>query len=199
MHSPLKVLVLAPHTDDEALGCGGAIARHIHEGDEVHTIAFSTCGRKDLSMEARAASRALGSTIDIKDFEVRRFDRDRHKILDLLIALREKEKPDIVYLPCSVDIHQDHEVVHKEGFRAFKNCTVLGYELPWNCRSFETGRFTRIDPSHLEAKKQAIAEYKSQAHRPYCCPVFTEAQARFRGLQAGTTYAEAFEVIRTIQ
>lgn len=194
----MNVLVLAPHTDDEALGCGATIARHTSVGDRVHCIAFSTCGRDDLSQEALAASQALGSTIDILDYPVRRFDEHRQSILDRLIAARNAISPDIVYLPCSTDVHQDHQVIHAEGMRAFKFCTVLGYELPWNCRTFTASAFVRVNDAHLRTKVLAVTCYKSQAQRTYITAEAIEAQAVFRGLQAGSKYAETFEVLRWI-
>lgn len=194
----MNVLVLAPHTDDEALGCGGTIAKHVDHGDTVHTMTFSICGRADLAQEASAASKVLGSTLELKDFPVRRFNEHRQDILDAMIRERERFKPYRVYLPCSTDIHQDHKVIHEEGFRAFKHTTVLGYELPWNCREFTNGAFVSLDSDQVNLKLAAIAQYKSQAHRPYTDIMATTSQLRFRGLQAGTTYSEAFEVIRWI-
>ena len=194
----MNVLVLAPHTDDEALGCGATIAKHVQMGDTVHTIAFSTCGRDDLSQEATAASLVLGSSIDILTFPVRRFDEHRQAILDRLISARELHKPDRVYLPCSTDVHQDHEVIHQEGMRAFKHCTVLGYELPWNCRTFTASAFVRVAQDDVTTKAEAVACYKSQAHRAYITPEAIAAQASFRGLQAGSQFAETFEVLRWI-
>lgn len=194
----MNVLVLAPHTDDEALGCGSTIAKHVQMGDTVHCIAFSTCGRDDLADEAKAASRVLGSNIEILSFPVRRFDEYRQAILDHLIAARELHRPDRVYLPCSTDVHQDHEVIHQEGMRAFKHCTVLGYELPWNCRTFTASAFIRVEQADVDAKTEAVACYKSQAHRPYIKPEAITAQASFRGLQAGSQFAETFEVLRWI-
>lgn len=194
----MNVLVLAPHTDDEALGCGATISKHLAMGDTVHCIAFSTCGREDLSQEATAASHVLGSTIDILDYPVRRFDEHRQAILDRLIAARGLHKPDRVYLPCSTDLHQDHEVIHREGMRAFKHCTVLGYELPWNCRTFTASAFVRVDRHDLNVKFDAVSCYKSQAHRSYVSREAIVSQAQFRGLQAGSTFAETFEVLRWI-
>lgn len=194
----MNVLVLAPHTDDEALGCGATIARHISAGDTVHCIAFSTCGRDDLKDEARDASRALGSSLEVLDFPVRRFDEHRQAILDVLIAACERHQPDYVYLPCSTDVHQDHEVIHREGMRAFKHCTVLGYELPWNCRTFTASAFVRVSTDDIDAKAIAVSCYKSQVHRAYVTREAITAQAAFRGLQAGSQFAETFEVLRWI-
>lgn len=192
----MNVLILAPHSDDESLGCGGTIAKHVEAGDNVHTIVFSTCGRADLSQEATAASLVLGSTLEVLNFTVRQFGAQRQEILDYMVKARERYSPDIVYMPCSTDIHQDHKVINEEGFRAFKHCTVLGYELPWNCRSFDIGMFVALTDAHIQKRITAVQQYKSQEHRAYTQPPVIVAHAQFRGLQAGSYYAEAFEVIR---
>jgi N-acetylglucosamine malate deacetylase 1 len=194
----MNVLVLAPHTDDEALGCGGTIAKHVEAGDVVHTMTFSSCGREDLKEEAKAASAILGSTLALLDFPVRRFSEHRQDILEAMVSERERFKPDRVYLPCSTDIHQDHRVIHEEGFRAFKHTTVLGYELPWNCPSFYTHHFSQLPRHYVEAKVAAIHAYVSQSHRVYTNRSAVYSQAEVRGMQCGRILAEAFEVIRWI-
>lgn len=194
------VLVLAPHTDDEALGCGGTIARHVQRGDTVHTIAFSNCGRDDLLQEAYAASRQLGTTPTVRSWPVRRFPEFRQEILEHLVSVREQLKPDVVYLPCSTDRHQDHEVIHNEGFRAFKHhATIYGYELPWNCVTFHANHFVMLDGDHIETKIAAVKAYASQTHRPYVDPLVIKAQALVKGVQCKALYAESFELIRSIQ
>ena len=142
-----EVLVLAPHTDDGELGAGATISKLKAEGARIHYVAFSTCEEslpnglpKDtLSIEVKAATKELGvdtKNLHILDFKVRYFPRDRQEILEKLIELRSSISPDLVLLPSSTDVHQDHQVIHQEGVRAFKHINVLGYELPWN--QFET-------------------------------------------------------------
>ena len=80
--------------------------------------------------------------------------------------------------------------------RAFKNITILGYELIWNNLTFNTTCFVELDKTHLERKSSALEEYKSQGGRDYMSKEFVFALARSRGVQIGTAYAEAFEVVR---
>ena len=66
------------------------------------------------------------------DFDVRTFPERRQDILELLVALWEEWRPDVVFQPSLHDIHQDHQTIAQEGLRAFKRTTILGYEIPWN-------------------------------------------------------------------
>ena len=94
------------------------------------------------------------------------------------------------------DIHQDHTTVAQEGLRAFKNTTILGYELIWNNLTFNTQCFVKLQQSDIEAKITALKEYHSQGKRDYLSEDFIYSLAKARGVQAGCEYAEAFEVIR---
>ena len=200
------VLVLAPLTDDGELGAGASIARWVRERNTVHYIAFSACEsiqpvepRDHLRGECRRATKHLGLERDhvrILDFEVRHFQRDRQAILDTMVNLNQTLGPDLVLVPSSDDTHQDHFVVSDEARRAFKRTRLLGYEAPWNNYRFETTAFMPVGREDLEAKLAALAEFTSQMDRPYMIPAYQEAQLRFRGVQAGVDFAEAFQVLR---
>ena len=101
-------------------------------------------------------------------------------------------------MPAEHDIHQDHQVIYSEGFRAFKNSNILGYELPWNNFKFSPNYFERISEDELTAKQSALKEYKSQAYRKYMDPNFQRSLAIVRGIQSNTPYAEAFEIYHLV-
>nr|HPI00368.1 hypothetical protein [Chitinophagaceae bacterium] len=82
--------------------------------------------------------------------------------------------------------------------RAFKNHTLLGYELIWNNLTFNTQCFIKLEKKHIESKINALKEYKSQGFRDYLSAEFIHSLAKARGVQIGAEYAEAFEVIRLI-
>ncbi|MBK8502196.1 MAG: PIG-L family deacetylase [Saprospiraceae bacterium] len=204
-----KVLVLAPHTDDGELGCGATIARAQDEGATVFYAAFSTAEesvpegfpRNQLEKEVRKATRILKIKPDnllIYKYEVRKLNYVRQEILEELIKIRERINPDLVFLPSLRDIHQDHQVIAAEGLRAFKNSSLLGYELIWNNRTFDTDCFIMVQPKHVALKIKALQAYVTQQGKGFMEPAFIEAMARVRGTQIGVEYAEAFEVIRWI-
>jgi len=204
-----KILVLAPHTDDAELGCGGTITKFIEVGKEVFWAIFSKAfvpnefsSNSDIVLEELKESAKIleisSQNLLIYDYPVRHFSEYRQDILEKMLKLKEKIKPNIVFMPSLNDIHQDHLIVAQEGLRAFKNITILGYEIPWNNLTFDTTCFIHLKKQHVEKKAMAIEQYKSQSHRPYVNRDFVEHLACLRGLQIGTQYAEAFEVIRLI-
>lgn len=209
MKSYKNILVLAPHTDDGELGAGGSIAKFIEQGVKVTYAAFSTAEQsvpdgfpKDiLKSEVKAATLKLGilpENLLIFDYEVRKLGYARQEILEELINLRKNNSFDLVLLPSLHDIHQDHTTIANEGVRAFKNTTILGYELIWNNLTFNTQCFIHLEKKHVEQKKAALKEYKSQGTRDYLSGEFIESLAKARGVQIGAKYAEAFEVVRYI-
>ncbi len=203
-----RILVLAPHTDDGELGCGGSIAK-LREQNEVYYAAFSACQKSVpppfdadvLLTEVKAATAVLGlkkESLILLDYDVRTFNYLRQEILDDILRIKKELSPDVVFMPARHDIHQDHFTITNEGIRAFKFSTVLCYELPWNNFSFNTSCFIPLEEAHVAAKCRALHEYKSQAHRPYANDEFIKSLARVRGVQSGHQYAEAFEVVRWI-
>jgi LmbE family N-acetylglucosaminyl deacetylase len=209
MFDPKKILILAPHTDDGELGCGGSITKFIVEGKEVFYAAFSLCAKSlskelapdTLTNECKKATTVLGipaSNIILFDHEVREFSAARQIILDELIELNKKISPGLVLLPAASDIHQDHQVIHQEGLRAFKNTSIAGYELPWNNNHFHTNLFVRLSKKNIEQKINALKEYRSQSHRNYMQEDFIRSLAKVRAVQCNAEYAEAFELYRQL-
>ena len=206
----MRILILAPHTDDGEFGCGASIAKYISEGHDVHYVAFSAAEKSVpsgspigvLRQEVVEATAVLGipkTNLTVLHFGVRKFPAHRQEVLDVMVRLNSQLEPDMVYLPSTDDTHQDHDTVSAEGFRAFKRTSIFGYELPWNNLTFTTGAFVIVEEEFVEKKIQALACYKSQADRSYANPEFVRALARVRGVQIGTRYAEAFEAIRVIR
>lgn len=204
-----NVLVLAPHTDDGELGAGGFIANLIEKGAKVTYVAFSTAEEsvpdhlpKDiLKTEVRAATLDLGIDPDnliIFNYQVRKLNYARQEILESLIKIKKDNCYDLVLMPSLKDIHQDHATVAQEGLRAFKNTSILGYELIWNNLSFDTTCFVKLEEKHVEAKFNALQCYESQAGRDYMERDFIFSLAKTRGVQIGAKYAESFEVIRWV-
>jgi LmbE family N-acetylglucosaminyl deacetylase len=204
-----RVLILAPHTDDGEFGCGGSIARFIQEGKEIYYVAFSTAEEsvpepwpKDiLKTEVKEATKRLGisrENVIILDFKVRKLSYHRQEILEELVKIKNDIRPDLVFLPSSNDLHQDHSTVSTEGVRAFKDTTILGYEIPWNNIQFQAESFIILSEENINTKIHALDAYNSQKGKSYANEEFIRSLARTRGVQIGSGYAEAFEVIRWV-
>jgi LmbE family N-acetylglucosaminyl deacetylase len=188
-----RVIVLGAHTDDGEFGCGATMCRLIDAGVEVYYGMFSICEQsvppglpRDILMtEAIEASRALG------------LDENR-LILEEMVKMRNEIRPDLVILPSTQDLHQDHATIASEGWRAFKETSMLGYEVSWNNLSFPTHAFSRVTSDHLERKIRAVQAYASQQFRSYAKESFIRSLAEVRGTQIGEPLAEAFEVTRWV-
>lgn len=204
-----RILVLAPHTDDGEFGCGGSMAYFLEQGRDVYYVAFSTAEksvpeglpRDILKTEVVEATRKIGiprENLIIYNHEVRKLNYVRQDILEDLIRIKKDVMPDLVLLPSQNDLHQDHFVVSSEGMRAFKQASILGYEIPWNNITFHTQAFIKLEKAHVEKKIAALKEYKSQSFRSYAAEDFIWSLVKTRGLQIGSQYAETFEVIRWV-
>lgn len=203
-----RVLVLCPHTDDE-FGCAGTIVRLVQAKAEVRYVALSKCEisvpdgyeRDVLVGECQRATAALGikpENVDIWDYPVRRFNEHRQDILERFVQIKRDYAPELVLMPSTSDMHQDHNQVAQEGFRAFKHSSILGYELPQNLVAFPNSAFVRLTPEVLDQKIAAVSEYKSQSNRGYATAEFIRGLARVRGEQCNAQYAEAFELVRLV-
>jgi len=204
-----RAIILAPHTDDGELGCGGTISKLIENGVEVFYVAFSIAEesvpddfpKNQLEFEVKRATKVLGikeENVIIFKFPVRKLNYSRQEILENLITLRKKINPDLIFTPSLNDVHQDHNTVAEESLRAFKNKTILGYELIWNNLKFNSDCFIILDEKNIDLKILALKEYETQHNRPYMTKEFIYSLALVRGVQISEKYAEAFEVIRWI-
>lgn len=210
-----KVIVLAPHMDDEVLGCGGTIARHVTAGSDVSVI-FLTDGRyggvasqpadgregaQDLvgirKAEARRAAQILGvRTVTFLDAE------DSRLRFDTLVAGRlreilERDRPDIVYLPFFLERHPDHRAAN-----AVLLAATRGSALRFECRGYEVWTplfpncLVRIDEV-IDLKRQALECYQSQlAVTDYLHSGLGLNAFRAMGLEGhSASFAEAFHVL----
>ena len=203
------ILVLAPHTDDGELGCGGTISKLLREGNEVHYVAFSTCresvpnGFREsvLKEELSKATLSLGirpENLRVLDYQVRRFPEMRQAILDDMIVIGREISPDLVFIPSPHDIHQDHSTIAQEAMRAFKKTCILGYELPWNNYTFNNQTFCVLEECDVKNKINALGCYESQRFRNYFQEEYLMGMCRAHGIQIGQEFAEVFETVRWV-
>lgn len=204
-----RILILAPHTDDGEFGCGGTIASMVETNPEVYYAAFSACSKSlppefpsdTLVKEVKAATQVLGikkENLILYDYDVRSFNFHRQEILENILELKRDIRPEVIFVPSTRDIHQDHYTISQEAVRAFKFSTILCYELPWNNFNFHTTCFVHLEERFIQTKANSVKEYKSQAHRNYANEDFIFSLARTRGVQCGQQFAEVFEVVRLI-
>jgi N-acetylglucosamine malate deacetylase 1 len=218
-----NVLIVAPHPDDEVLGCGGTIKKLTSAGVSVYVLVV-TRGKKELysderienvRSEASEAHKILG-VAETRFFDYPAPDLDMISLADLsrsISAVIQEYNVDTIYLPHLGDIHHDHKIVFNAGLVAarptgsIKVRRIYAYETlsetewaaPIGSEVFIPTRFVDIN-TVFQYKLQAIQCYKSQV-RDFPNPrslKAIEALAVLRGSMSGLMLAEAFMTIRTI-
>lgn len=218
----MKILVIAPHPDDEVLGTGGTIARLAGEGNDV-TVAIVTKGWEPLfddsqvqqvQLEARLASEVLGvKSLRFMDLPVTKLSTmEKHQLNGEFTRLIDEEKPEWVFLPFCGDRHEDHRQVFDacmvalrpaEKCRYVKRilCCEVVSETHWSAPYIETCFEPQLwvdISSHLSAKLQAMRVYKSQLRQEPDSRSLEaiSSLAKWRGSIAGMAAAECFVVVR---
>jgi len=197
-----KLLFIGPHPDDVELGCGGVISRYSKNTQMTYLI-LSPCledpKNKYILDEARKAINLLGLPMEsliIENLPRRTFHDQRRNIREILISVREKFNPDMVFCPSIKDVHQDHSVTAEETLRLFRDIGVISYEAPRSSLLFEPNLYMGLNDKNLKTKIDALLCYKSQYDKYYFEPSVIRSFARMRGSQCRVKYAEAFEVLR---
>ncbi|AXG68980.1 N-acetyl-alpha-D-glucosaminyl L-malate deacetylase 1 [Kordia sp. SMS9] len=219
----MKILVIAPHADDEILGCGGVIAKHIANGNEVKVLVvtkgaeelYSEAEVQVIRNEAKIAHEYLGiSETLFFDFPAPILDQTpSYKISNAVTNIIKTYQPEVVYLPHRGDLHKDHRMVFESSLVAIKpvnNCSVKHiycYETlsetewgaPFGDDAFIPNVFEDIT-DYIELKKEAMRKFESQVKEfPHSRSlVAIDALAKFRGATVGKHAAEAFMLIRSI-
>lgn len=192
------ILVLSAHTDDCELGAGATLATMDEEKVGFCFTAHSAF--HDLLPEMRKAWDILKiGYLPDHDQNFKHRELNRQHVLDTLISLREEFKPRLVFTHSSFDHHQDHKVIYEESVRAFKHCSILGYNLEWNNTTGSDFRYFKAVPfSSVQKKLDALKCYESQAHRTYFDKDYQYSQMVLNGQKINTYYAEQFELIRWV-
>lgn len=189
-----RVMVVAPHADDETFGCGGTIYKHHLAGDRITSV-FMTDGSKGYELaggisgqalielrehEAQAAAAALGINECIflrnPDTALQCSPQTVAQLRSLLDSLR----PDVVYVPSPLDTHRDHRQTCAIAARALANCSwplqVYLYEI-W--APVPANYAVVID---LERKIQTLRIYRSQMDGRELYVTAITSLARYRGV-----------------
>jgi len=104
---------------------------------------------------------------------------------------------DAIFTHSTSDRHPLHKTVAEQSLRVI-NGNLITYGGPWNMNE-NPNYFVELTEEQLEKKIQALAFYKSQAHRPYMNPDFIRSWARYNGIKCGKKYAEAFRILRKVE
>lgn len=215
----MKIFILAPHPDDEVLGCGGTIARYAQAGAGVHLVIatktytpeWSESYIKNRKKEIEQAAGILGiKHCYFCDWPSVKLDTIPQKELnDKLASLIGQIKPDIVFLPHAGDLNSDHRLLFQAALIALRPpvetkliaCYEVLSETQWGqpIKPFLPNFYCDIS-STLNKKLQAMSAYSSELRNfphPRSLKAI-EALAVSRGSEIGFKAAEAFMIIRGV-
>jgi LmbE family N-acetylglucosaminyl deacetylase len=219
--TPSRLVVIAPHPDDETLGAGGTIARFAAEGAAVSVLIVSghlppLYPQESFETTRREAGEALAAlgVADVEFLEIPATQVHERPIAELNGAVSRfvrSRDPEIVLLPFP-DRHIDHRVIFDAAVVACRPVhsaaprVVLAYETlsetHWNVPGVEPAFVPEVFidiSSFMETKDRALQCYASQINEaPSRSLEACRALARFRGSQNGCEYAEAFKAIRIV-
>lgn len=221
-----KILIIVAHTDDETIGMGGTIKKHVNNGDEVFAISMTDgiSSRRNQKIDqinerkhaAKKASLELGFKWE-KNYDFADNALDKYPLLEIIRAIekiKSKIIPNLVYTHSFADLNIDHRIVAQAVLTAFRplpeeNCkeirlfevvssTELGHKDTTN--QFIPNLFVSITET-WQAKKNALIAYKSEIRDfPHIRSLRgIENLSCLRGSQVGISMAEAFQVIRKIE
>jgi LmbE family N-acetylglucosaminyl deacetylase len=223
MEGNMKIFVVAPHPDDEILGCGGTIARFVKEKHDVYVAILTKAGPPLFTEEMVQCGRnqALASHhfLGVKetvfcDLPAAALDRVPHaEINQVLGSLVDKINPEMMFIPFGSDIHLDHQhtflsslvaarpnrFVYPKKIYAYETLSETNWNAPYLTSAFQPNAFIDIS-DYLDIKLKAFAIYEDQVKEfPHERSLETiKALATLRGSTVHRKAAEAFVVIREV-
>ena len=216
-----KILILSPHADDEILGCGGFISKYSKLSYQINVLIltnankgapeiYSTREIQKIRNESKQANKLIGTkklffenlpALNLNNYPI-------YKITNVINKYVDDINPEIILIPSSNDIHDDHKIIFKAAkvslrFNKKSNLKkILSYEVlsetEWNEneKSFNPNYFVSLSISDLNKKVKAFLKYKSQVKK-FPHPRSKEGiinLSKVRGSNIFTNFAEAFRV-----
>lgn len=220
-----SILIIAAHPDDEVLGVGGAILKHIAEGDTVDILILGDgelsrdSGTEDSVKERANQAIQVGKKLGVARVYLEKLPDNQFDSLPLLSIVKvvekyiEKARPTIVYTHHWADLNVDHKLTLQAVLTACRPqpgfCVkkILAFETP-SSTEWEKKRgdsvFTPIEyhniTDYIERKIEVLKQYEAEM-RSWPHPRSFEGVrtlAKYRGMEVGYEYAEAFEVVRDL-
>lgn len=221
-----SILVIAAHPDDETIGCGGTITKHVENGDNVHVLfmSYGVGSRNDSEYKQEVAKRITSAEqalilLGVKNHTILDNPDNKFDTLPMLGLAQQienilaKTQPTIVYTHHGSDLNIDHRITFQAALTALRPqpgntckaiyCFEINSSTEWSAPalgpSFQPNYYVNI-AEHIDAKKQALLAYNSEMHEyPHTRSIDAiTALAQVRGSSVGVPYAEAFMIIRKI-
>jgi|SaaInlV_125m_DNA_1040241.scaffolds.fasta_scaffold18172_3 LmbE family N-acetylglucosaminyl deacetylase len=219
-----KVLICVAHPDDETIGCGGTIAKHVSLGDKVYCVAMTdgvssrdSYKTKDIKIRESSKNKAE-KILGFKWIELKKKFPDNQmddvkflKIVKLIEKLKNKIKPSVVYTHFPEDLNIDHRITAEATLTAFrpfvKNLDmILAFEIP-SATDYRYYKKKIFNPNYINdiskfwnLKKKALIAYKQELKKyPNSRSLKgIEILSKYRGSQNSLKFAESFVILKKI-
>jgi len=212
----MKVLVIAAHPDDEVIGCGGTIFKHIEKGDTVEVLIVTKACPPEWTVDY-----ILGKTVEQREVDAllgikqRYFlylstlslnNIDRGRLNEKISEVIEAVNPDIIYTHFNHELNEEHNIVSMGtlvGSRIPSKATIYMYETPsvrYSLVPFKPNYYVVLDANDIYKKRKAFEVYGSEvkdAPHPRSIPGILNL-ATYRGHEVGVAWAEAFIQVRRL-
>ena len=225
IESKKRILVIVAHPDDETIGMGGTISKHVRNGDEVYVISMTdgvssriTTSKSEVSERlecANNASEVLGFSW-FKQYQFPDNSMDTIPFIDVvknIESAKNQLKPDIVYTHSSADLNVDHRITVEATLTAFRPqphenySEIISFEVQSSTEYGHKAAFGSFSPNmyvniaeEWDLKERALLSYEAEM-RPFPHSRSIEALSFLshqRGTQVGLERAEAFEILRRV-
>jgi len=203
----VNVLAIGAHPDDIELGCSATLSRLRKQGCKIYLLVLSkgeaSGDPKIREKECKKSAELLGAEKiffgGLEDTKI----SDGHETINVIDAIIEEVKPDIIYTHSAKDTHQDHRKAAYASLSAGRRIKkIFMYESPRAFREFLPQVYVEVE-EEIELKNKLISLFPSQHSKewwsigPKTLHAW-EGLAAYRGFQAGVKWAEAFEVGRLV-
>lgn len=222
MKNKNKIFIIAAHPDDEVLGAGGTILKHIVKGDEVRVLLLSegeTSRAKANIARRQVQAKKAAEMLGVKELFLEQLPDNQFDSLPLLKIIKliekhlEKIKPGIIYTHHHNDLNIDHQLTAKAVLTAARPQPnyfvkkILAFEVlsstEWQTKDKKHLFYPTIynDITNFIDRKIEILKVYKQELKKYPHPRSLQgvkALAQYRGIESGYNFAEAFQLIRQL-
>ena len=212
-----RVLVIAPHPDDETLGCGGTLLKHKEAGDDIYWMivtAVPDSSTRDMQVYIVDDNYGFSNVFDFRHQPGQLSSADIPQIISDVNNVYTRIKPNTIYLPFHSDIHSDHRIVFQAAYSCSKSfrfssitrilmmeiISETEFALPTPTHAFTPNVFVDIS-DYIDEKIKIMSMYTSEVGE-FPFPRSEEnirALSMFRGATAGCNHAEAFMLLKEIR
>ena len=215
-----KILVIAPHPDDETLGCGGTLLKHKNQKDKIYCLFITNLSPRHKYFKKRKKEiENVAKSFKFDGYVLGKFQpsslekQPKKKVIEFIGNFIKKIQPNKLLVPFPHDAHRDHKVCFDSCSIFFKSFRYNYIKEVWIYETLSETNFsenyspfafkpnTWVDINKFLKKKIDIfSNYKTEIN-PHPFPRSIEAiksQALLRGSYANVKYAEAFQIIKNI-